>query len=268
MFEYTEHDVNTNGMKTHYYRTGGDKPPFILLHGASDNGLCWARVAEALSVQYDVIMPDALGHGLSDRLGPDFTFRQHTEQVAGLVQVLNVNNPVIMGHSMGGHTAMNVAIDYPDIPRAIIFEDSWGAPPQLENKEDPGKALRQQSTKLRQLSLEKIIEEGKKQNPSWPDEEFPHWAKAKQQFDTSLFSGQVFNPRLYNEPAPDIKCPTLLIYSDAGIVSEATARRAAEVWKSDKPFRAVQIKGAGHNIRREQYTAFMRALTGFLGEIP
>lgn len=267
MLKFSEHDININGMKTHYYRTGAGKKPFILLHGASDNGLCWARVAETLSGDYDVIMPDALGHGLSDRLGPDFTFKQHTDQVAGLVLGLNIDSPVIMGHSMGGHTAMNVAIDHPDIPRAIILEDSWGAPPRPENGEDSGEALRQELTRLTQLSLEEIIAEGKKQNPSWPDEEFAYWAKAKQQFDPSLFSRQVFNPSLNNETAPDIKCPTLLIYADAGIVSEATAKRATELWKSNKPFRAVQIKGAGHNIRREQFSDFMKALNDFLDEI-
>ena len=36
---YTEGDVTVNGVNIHYYRTGGGKPPFVLLHGATDNGL-------------------------------------------------------------------------------------------------------------------------------------------------------------------------------------------------------------------------------------
>jgi N-formylmaleamate deformylase len=135
MLEYTEHDINTGGVKTHYYRTGGDKSPFILLHGATDNGLCWTRVAEMLSARYDVIMPDALGHGLSDRLDPAFTSQQYTEQVAGLVRELNISQPIIMGHSMGAGTAVNLAIEYPDIPRAIILEDPpWGVLPPPPGK--------------------------------------------------------------------------------------------------------------------------------------
>ena len=95
MLEYTEHDINTGGVKTHYYRTGGDKSPFILLHGATDNGLCWTRVAEMLSARYDVIMPDALGHGLSDRLDPAFTSQQYTEQVAS--QTIEKENDIVQG---------------------------------------------------------------------------------------------------------------------------------------------------------------------------
>ena len=51
MFEYTQGCVKVNEINIHYYCTGGDKPPFILLHGASDNGLCWTPVAEILAEQ-------------------------------------------------------------------------------------------------------------------------------------------------------------------------------------------------------------------------
>ena len=86
MLKYSEGDVSINGVKIHFYRTGGQKPPFILLHGASDNGLCWSPVAEWLATEYDVIMPDAQGHGKSSRLTPGFKFTDHAEQIAGLIQ--------------------------------------------------------------------------------------------------------------------------------------------------------------------------------------
>ena len=52
-------DVRTNGIRMHYYRTVGDKPVLVLAHGATDDGLCWTRVARALEDDYDVFMPDA-----------------------------------------------------------------------------------------------------------------------------------------------------------------------------------------------------------------
>ena len=59
-------DIETNGIRMHYHRTGGDKPALVLSHGATDSGLCWTRVARVLEADYDVIMPDARGHGRSD----------------------------------------------------------------------------------------------------------------------------------------------------------------------------------------------------------
>lgn len=49
----------TNGINIHYTRTGGNKPPLILLHGLMINGVCWTSLAHVLEKEYDVIMPDA-----------------------------------------------------------------------------------------------------------------------------------------------------------------------------------------------------------------
>ncbi len=84
---------------------------------------------------------DAQGHGLSDRLGPDFSFENHSKQVAGLIQELRLIKPIIMGHSMGGAITCNVAMEYPDLPKAIILEDPpWGIfPPKPGNEEESRK---------------------------------------------------------------------------------------------------------------------------------
>jgi pimeloyl-ACP methyl ester carboxylesterase len=66
MSEWQQGDVLTNGIRMHYYRTGGDKPQVVLAHGFSDSGLCWTPVARELEADYDVIMIDARGHGLSE----------------------------------------------------------------------------------------------------------------------------------------------------------------------------------------------------------
>lgn len=271
MFKYTEADFNIDGVKIHYYRTGGDKPPFILLHGAADNGLCWTTTAEMLAKKYDVVMPDAQGHGLSDRLDKNFTFQSHYKQVAGLVKQLGFKKPVIMGHSMGAGTAVNVAIEYPSLPCAIILEDPpWGMPPTAG---PAGEAKRQQEgffsflTGLQKLPLEAIIAESRKMDPQWPEEERLPWARAKQQFDVSLFLYPAVDERPYTGLVPRIKCPTLLIIAENGIVSRETAANAARLWKSEQSFKWVQIKGATHNIRRDNFPAYRDAVLDFLKEL-
>ena len=273
MLKYHEGDLNVAGVRIHYYRTGGEKPPLILLHGATDNGLCWTRLAERLVLDYDIIMPDAQGHGLSDRLNADFSHQNHTDQVAALAGGLGIANPVIIGHSMGAGTAVNVAIRYPSLLRAIILEDPpWGAPPvaaQQDGREAyrPVQDFRSFLTGLRNLTLDEIVEASRKNDPTWAEDERLPWALAKQQFDASLFSRPVINQRSYAELVPMIDCPTLLISAENGIVTAEIAGDAARLWKSGKPFRWVEIKGAGHNIRRERFEDFFGAVTGFLSEI-
>jgi N-formylmaleamate deformylase len=272
MFKYTEGDVSIKGVKIHYYRTGGKKPPFILLHGATDNGLCWTPIAEVLAENYDVIMPDAQGHGLSDRFGDDAPFENSTHQVAGLAKALKLKKPLIMGHSMGAGTATNVAVVYPDLPRAVILEDpGWNTPnadpKMLAERQKQMKAMMDAFTDLRHQSQEEALAFSHKFNPGWPEAELLPWIKSKLQFDTSLFSRMVLNPKSYEELVPKMDCPTLLLTSEKGIVSKATAENAAKIWKSKQPFKWVYIKGAGHNIRRENFKDFMAAVSGFLQEI-
>jgi N-formylmaleamate deformylase len=245
MLEYTQGDEKIKGINIHYYRTGGDKPPFILLHGVTDNGLCWTVTAERLSEKYDVILPDAQGHGLSDRINDNFISQSHVTQVA-------------------------VAVKYPDLPRAIILEEpAWvpmATPRPIDDQkkvDDFHKALKQ----LNELSLDEIIQDGHNTHPTWSDDEIVVWAKSKQQFDPSLFYKPIVSERSYEELVPEVRCPTLLIIGEDGLVPEEVARRATELWRSANPFRWVKIKGAGHNIRREQFAAFYKAVTDFLQEI-
>jgi len=270
VFKYTDSYIKTDGVKIHYYRTGGTRPPFILLHGATDNGLCWTPVAELLAEQYDVIMPDAQGHGLSDRLGRDFTFRNHIAQVGALIKELGIDKPVIMGHSMGAATVVDVAVEHPSLPKAIILEDPpWGLPEptESENNEEQKKqaeAFRELLVGLRNQTPEEIINQQRAANPRWSEAELVPWAEAKRQFDPSLFSKPIINTRSYEELVPDIKCPALLIIGDGGIVTPEVAENAARLWKSRQPFNWVQISNAGHNIRREQFKEFCGKLFCFL----
>jgi N-formylmaleamate deformylase len=273
MVDFKEGDVKIDGIKIHYYRSGGKKPPFILLHGASDNGLCWGQVANKLAEKYDVIMPDAQGHGLSDRLDDKFSFDNHTRQVAGLIKELGLKKPLVMGHSMGAGTAANLATDYPTLIKAIILEDPpWGMPaPKPENMtEEEKKAAANFGGRLIELGkrrVQDIVMESKKMDPSWAEEERLPWATAKKQFDKDLFSRMVINPQPYDEIVTKIQCPTLLVIADKGIVSKETAENISKLWKSKKPFKWVGVKGATHNIRRDQYAAFMKAVEEFLGEV-
>jgi N-formylmaleamate deformylase len=274
MFDYVEGNIGINGVKIHYYRTGGNKPSFILLHGATDNGLCWTPVAELLAKDYDVIMPDAQGHGLSDRLGRDFTSKNHTVQTVELMRELGIEKPVIMGHSMGAGTTTNIAVEYPSLPKAVILEDPAWVLPESINSEKEKEEHKHREEFMRaaagysKRSREELIEECRKENPRWSEAEIVPWAQSKLQFDPALLSTLQVDRTSYVELVPKLQCPVLLITSDGGLVTPETAEHASSLGKSGKPFRWVQIKGAGHNIRREQFEIFCEKLFDFLKGLP
>ncbi|MBK8783651.1 MAG: alpha/beta hydrolase, partial [Anaerolineales bacterium] len=116
--------VTANKLKFHYTRTGGEnKPPLVLMHGVTDDGLCWSTIAEALESEYDVIMVDARGHGplgcAQARLRPGLS----RERPCSDHQTIETKHPIILGHSMGAMSALTFAASYPKVPRAILLED-------------------------------------------------------------------------------------------------------------------------------------------------
>jgi pimeloyl-ACP methyl ester carboxylesterase len=120
---WTDGYVVANGIRLHYWRTGGAKPALVMAHGSSDDGLCWTNLAKELTDRYDVIMFDARGHGLSDPPTAADPVDVQVEDLAGLIKALKLDKPILMGHSMGSASVAWFAAKYPDVPRAVILED-------------------------------------------------------------------------------------------------------------------------------------------------
>src|SRR5215212_4120194 len=91
--------VETNGLRLHYTRTGGDKPPLVLAHGVTDAGPCWTPVAQALAAEYDTIMVDARGHGHSDAPERGYDPAEQADDLARVITALDLERPAVLGHS-------------------------------------------------------------------------------------------------------------------------------------------------------------------------
>src|ERR671934_267555 len=86
MSNWFEGDVSANGIKVHYHRTGTPgKPVLLLLHGITDSGRVWVRVARELEDEYDMVMTDARGHGQSDDLASGFSIPMLADDAAGVI---------------------------------------------------------------------------------------------------------------------------------------------------------------------------------------
>src|SRR5215471_18623922 len=123
MSSWTTGVSEANGVEIHYVRTGGPKPPLVLLHGLMGNGACWTPLARALEGEYDVLMPDARGHGKSSTPPRGYRYDDHASDVMALIRSLGLASPIVLGHSMGGMTAAVVASQVAGVVRAVILVD-------------------------------------------------------------------------------------------------------------------------------------------------
>ncbi|MBN1284594.1 MAG: alpha/beta hydrolase [Anaerolineae bacterium] len=270
MSDWSAHDITVNSINIHYHRTGGNKPPLVLAHGFTDDGLCWSRLARDLEADHDLIMYDARGHGRSSRLADLTTRPDLAGDLAALVEALGLEKPGALGHSMGAAAAAEVAAAHPDLLGYVILEDPpWFAE---DAQQAPGRrrddSWAQAMAKLQTQTREEVIAGKRAESPDWADIDVETWADSRFRFDLNMFSAPWSTHLSMQEVVSKITCPALLITSDpekGGIVTPQTAREAARRFQNKKSA-VVRIGGAGHSIHREQYARFLAAVTGFLAQ--
>jgi esterase len=94
----------------------------ILLHGLLGSADNWHSVATLLSDRYRVVVPDLRNHGRSPH-SAQFSYSDLAGDVLALIQEMNLDRPTVVGHSMGGKAAMELALSRPDVPGLLIVED-------------------------------------------------------------------------------------------------------------------------------------------------
>ena len=270
--QWTENDITVNNIRIHYTRTGrGDKPPLVLLHGFSDNGKCWLPVARDLEAEYDLILPDGRGHGLSQRVQEGEAVDMAAD-LAGLIEALGLEQPVVGGHSMGANVSANLGGRFAGLARGLILEDPGWRKPQPpaepdEAKTPPPNPFLDWLMSMEKLSVQELVEKCRADNPTWQEAELQPWAESKKQLDTNILKALQVPRAEWQDVVRGIVRPTLLITADpekGAIVTSEIAKKAA---KMNSYLRVLHVAGAGHNIRRENYAEFMRAVRGFLKDI-
>lgn len=259
--------ILSEGVRIQYYRTGGQKPPIILLHGLSDNALCWNRVPLVLEVEFDVILMDARGHGSSGLDERGASPLAQAEDVRALIETLQLQKPILIGHSMGAVTAALAAVQMPKAVRGVVLED----PPWEEISGGDGarreKKLadwREWLSGLKQKSLEEMIAEGKRLHPLWDESEFFQWAKAKQQVKLEALDWILQPPPDWREIARQIACPGLIITGEPALGAALTPPVIQQIEKLWPKSKTVRIAAAGHNVHREAYMNFLREVAAFI----
>jgi N-formylmaleamate deformylase len=262
-------DVIANGVRLHYYRTGGDRQPIVLSHGFTDSGPCWNRLAADLAADHDIVMYDLRAHGRSEAPARGYSADDRAADLVGLVGALELTNPVLLGHSMGAETTAYAAAAAPALPRAVILED----PPFVEgfygaNSEAlaaKAEELRRDIVARRAMSTEELLESGRAQHPAWTADDLIPWAEAKKLAHPNAAMRRRDVPaRGWRDTLPMIGCPVLFITADVDRGALITSEVASEMLRLLARGSTSHVAGAGHNVRRDRYPAYLAAVRSFL----
>jgi pimeloyl-ACP methyl ester carboxylesterase len=244
-----------------FYTDQGDGPPLVLVHGYTCDSTDWTWLIPELLEHFRVIAYDHRGVG---RSGParDHSMAGQVEDLMRVIEHVGCTGPIVMGHSMGGAIASCLAVERPDVARAIVVLDPpYAAEPEVAALADGMKPALQSNAAVDTVK-------GFFRAVGYT-EETPEWLKVlvERRIDGlspetlhDSFVGMWDHPDgVARRPAADgylsrRGCPVLAIHSSRamGDYERSTFR--------DPRSRAVDWTGPGHWIQAERPTEVATAL--------
>jgi pimeloyl-ACP methyl ester carboxylesterase len=217
-------------------------------------------VARALEGEFDVVMPDARGHGDSSAPHRGYRYEDHASDVEGLIRGLTLARPVLLGHSMGGMTAAVVASRDARILRGLILVDPTFLTPERQ-REVRDSDVAEQHRQALGLRKSELVAQARERHPHRSPEIIELQAEAR--LKTSIAAFDVLTPPNpeYREVVRAIDVPSLLVIGDSPVV---TLEMATDLRTINPRLRIEQIRDAGHGLPFEQPERLAEAVGAFL----
>ena len=108
------------------YRIAGKGPLLLLVHGMAGSSVTWRYVMPTLAERFTVLAPDLLGQGESDRPRSEYSVGAHADTLRDLLDALEHKRATVVGQSLGGGVAMQLADQFPERCERLVLVDSGG----------------------------------------------------------------------------------------------------------------------------------------------
>lgn len=246
--------ATVNGFSINY-EIHGTGNWLTLIHGSSNNLDVWHNQVAAFSQHYSVLTYDIRGHGLSELPNEGLTAEVFTADLYLLLQALNINSTILIGHSMGGEIALRFALSYPQITRALIVSNSvmglYAGTKDIQEvrqRRNEQETDRENSTQDINEKISRFFSPGVMKRKPEVIEYYKTMAvrnKNQRSTDERARQGEMIGMLMY---APmrhlsGIKCPTMMI---TGEHDHLVGPHMAHAIKKALPSAEIQILASGH----------------------
>ncbi|MGO4833030.1 alpha/beta fold hydrolase [Rhizobiaceae sp. 2RAB30] len=123
MASFSLQEIQANGTTLHV-RIGGSGPAVVLLHGYGETGDMWAPLAADLARDHRVIVPDLRGMGLSSKPAGGYDKKTEAQDIAGVLDKLDVGKVDLVAHDIGNMVAYAFAAQYPERVTKLVLMDA------------------------------------------------------------------------------------------------------------------------------------------------
>jgi pimeloyl-ACP methyl ester carboxylesterase len=190
-----------NGLSM-YYELYGEGRPLILLHGAYQTIDTLGPILPGLAATRRVITPEQQGHGHTADIDRPLTYEQMADDTAALLRHLEIDNSDVFGYSMGGATALQLAIRHPATVRKLVVASAGYTSDSMHPA-----ALEMFPSISSELFTGTPIEEAYLRNAPRPGD-FPRLVEKLKQLDTTEFAWP-------DDDIRGIAAPTMIVLGDS-----------------------------------------------------
>jgi pimeloyl-ACP methyl ester carboxylesterase len=272
----------SQGLRLHYVDWGNEAaPPLILVHGGLDHCRNWDAIARELQPHFHVVAPDLRGHGDSEwAKGSSYSLADHVYDLSRLIRHAKLEDPALVGHSMGGMVSLAYAGTYPArVSRLGILDGIFLAGSRRTPIHEQMSRWIDQLDRIgeREASTFQTIEEAsqrlstrnKRLTPAQALHLSRHGLRQhadglyRWKFDHHLRARAPYRllPDDYTGLWSRITCPTLLMWGDESYLSDP---EAAGLLKHFQQAELQRIAGAGHWLHHDRLELVLASLRLFL----
>ncbi|MFI5867638.1 alpha/beta fold hydrolase [Streptomyces sp. NPDC051546] len=242
-------------------------PPVVLLHGLAGHAGEWDAAAAHLAPHHRVVAVDQRGHGASDRRPADVSRAAFVADVRAVCEQLGVQRPVLVGQSLGGHTAMLTAAAHPELVRGLVLVEAGAARADPGTPEEIGGWLDSWPVPFPTLAEARTFLTGQGLNGE-------AWAAGLEQradgwhprFERSVMVAAITenSTRAWWPQWRAVRCPTLLVIGEKGIVPPEESVRMLDSADPSTVTTAVSVPGSGHDVHLDRPAVVHSLLSAFL----
>ena len=262
------HTALVNGIHMAYEDIGrpGD-PAILLVHGYPLSRQMWRAQHETVrAAGFRGILPDLRGHGQTEVPPPPYSLDQFADDLAALLDYLEVDQTVVCGLSMGGYTSFAFWRKYPERVRALVLADTQHKPDSDEGRQNRFKAIEQvqagQKEQVVQAMIPRLIGQTSLEvHPKVADEVRAIFLGTADQGIVGALHALAGRPDSTPTLAT-VNIPTLIIVGEEDILTPPALHEEIHAGIPDSQL--IVIPRAGHMAPMEAPVAFNYALWRFL----
>ena len=261
--------ARVRGIEVAYDDAGGGRP-FVLLHGFPFNRSMWREQAEALSATCRVITPDLRGQGETSAAAGPATMEEMAEDLAALLDELNIERAVVGGLSMGGYVVLAFLRAHPERVGALVLADTRAQADtddaRRTREETARRALAEGMEPIADVMLPKLLAPAtRERRPDVVARVREMILGTKPEGAAAALRGMAAR-RDQTDLLEAINVPTLIIVGSEDAITPPADAEAMHA--KIEGSRLVKIEGAGHVSNVERPDEFNRALAEFLSGLP